>query len=90
MCRGSVSMPLLFRTLRTTNPIENLNGLIAHYTRNVKHWRNGQMLVRWMGSAIAQATGGFRYVRGYRDMHRLISALKQRVRSDSHIQLKVA
>ena len=26
----------LYRTLRTTNPIENLNGSIAHYTRNVK------------------------------------------------------
>jgi transposase-like protein len=26
----------LYRTLRTTNPIENLNGSIAQYTRNVK------------------------------------------------------
>ena len=26
----------LYRTLRSTNPIENLIGLIAHYTRNVK------------------------------------------------------
>ena len=26
----------LYRTLRTTNPLENLNGSIAHYTRNVK------------------------------------------------------
>lgn len=33
----------LYRTLRTTNPIENLNGSIAHYTRNVKRWREGQM-----------------------------------------------
>lgn len=80
----------LYRTLRTTNPIENLNGLIAHYTRNVKRWRDGQMLVRWMGSAIQQAAGGFRRVRGHRDMRRPISALKQRVRQDSHTQLKVA
>ena len=28
----------LYRTLRTSNPIENLNGLIASYTRNVKRW----------------------------------------------------
>lgn len=80
----------LYRTLRTTNPIENLNGLIAHYARNVKRWRDGQMLVRWMGSAIQQAAGGLRRVRGHRDMRRLISALKQRVRQDSHTQLKVA
>ncbi len=80
----------LYRTLRTTNPIENLNGLIAHYTRNVKRWRDGHMLLRWMGSAIQHAAGGFLCVRGHRDMHWLISVLKQRVRSDSYIQLKVA
>ena len=28
----------LWRTLRTTNPIENLNGSAAHYCRNVKRW----------------------------------------------------
>ena len=29
----------LYRTLRTTNPIENLNGSIAHFTRNVRRWK---------------------------------------------------
>jgi putative transposase len=38
----------LYRTLRTTNPIENLNGSIAHHTRNVKRWRDGQMTLRWV------------------------------------------
>jgi len=28
----------LYRTFKSTNPIENLNGLIARYTRNVKRW----------------------------------------------------
>lgn len=45
----------LYRTLRTTNPIENLNGSIAHYTRNVKRWRDGQMTLRWIGSALSDA-----------------------------------
>ncbi len=36
----------LYRTLRTTNAIENLNGSVAHHTRNVRRWRDGQMLVR--------------------------------------------
>lgn len=31
----------LYRTLRSTNAIENLNGLLARYTRNVKCWRDG-------------------------------------------------
>ena len=32
----------LYRTLRTTNPIENLNGSVARYCRNVKRWGDGQ------------------------------------------------
>jgi transposase-like protein len=28
----------LYRTLRTTNPIENLNSSVARYCRNVKRW----------------------------------------------------
>jgi hypothetical protein len=42
----------LLRTLRTTNPIENLNGAVAHHTRNVRRWRDGQMLLRWIGAAL--------------------------------------
>ena len=80
----------LYRTFRTTNPIENLNGLIAHYTRNVKRWRDGQMVLRWVGTALHEAGRGFRAVRGYRDMKQLTSTLAQRVRSDFHVQSKVA
>lgn len=80
----------LYRTLRTTNPIENLNGLIAHYTRNVKRWRDGQMVLRWIGTALHEARRGFRAVRGYRDMKLLTSALAQRARSAFDVQSKVA
>ena len=36
----------LQRTLRTTNIIENLNGSVEHYLRNVKRWGGGQMIQR--------------------------------------------
>jgi putative transposase len=65
----------LYLTLRSTNPIENLNGTVAHHTRNVKRWRDGQMLLRWVGAALLQAIGGFRRVRGMRDMPKLCAAL---------------
>jgi transposase-like protein len=68
----------LYRTLATTNPIENLNGSIARFTTNVKHWRDGQMLLRWIGAALTDASRRFRAVRGYRDMTRLLSALASR------------
>ena len=80
----------LYKTLRTTNPIENLNGLIGHYTRNVKRWRDGQMVLRWIATSLNQASRGFRAVRGYRDMKRLVAALAQAVPPASADKLKVA
>lgn len=65
----------LYLTLRSTNPIENLNGAVAHHTRNVKRWRDGQMLLRWVGAALVQAGGGFRRVRGMRDLPKLCAVL---------------
>ena len=65
----------LQRTLRTTNIIENLNGGVERYTRNVKRWRGGQMIQRWVASALLEAEQRFRRVRGYRDMRHLVAAL---------------
>jgi putative transposase len=80
----------LYRSLRTTNPIENLNGLIAHYTRNVKRWRDAEMVLRWVGTALHEAGRGFRAVRGYRDMAQLVSVLAHRVPARVDVQSKVA
>jgi transposase-like protein len=65
----------LYRTLRSTNPIENLNGLIAHYTRNVKRWKDGQMVLRWVASALADAATRMRKLRGCAQMKSLLKAL---------------
>jgi transposase-like protein len=65
----------LYRTLRSTNPIENLNGLIAHYTRNVKRWKDGQMMLRWVASALADAATRMRKLRGCAQMRSLLKAL---------------
>ena len=80
----------LYRTLRTSNPIENLNGLIGHYTRNVKRWRDGEMVLRWIGTALHEASGGFRAVRGFRDMKPLVAALEEHVQLATAIERKVA
>src|SRR5262245_23881595 len=69
----------LYRTLRTTNPIENLNGLIAHYTRNVKRWRDGEMVLRWIAHSLNETSRGFRAVRGFREMKHLVNALARGV-----------
>ena len=73
----------LLRTLRSTNPIENLNGAVAHHTRNVKRWRSGQMLLRWIAAAMHEATRGFRRVRGHRDLAKPDVVLTRHRNSDS-------
>lgn len=80
----------LYRTLRTTNPIENLNGSIAHYTRNVKRWRDGHMTLRWAASALSDAKDRFRKLRGHRDMKTLIAALNMRVATTQPVEQKAA
>lgn len=66
-------------TLSTTNPVENLNGSVEHYTRNVKRWRHGKMIVRWVVAALVDAEKKFRRIRGYRDLADLFASLDQHV-----------
>jgi len=65
----------LYRCLRSTNWIESLNSHVAHFTRNVRRWRDGEMLVRWVATAVREAEKHFRRLKGHKDMHRLIAAL---------------
>jgi transposase-like protein len=69
-------VPGLTRTLATTNPLENLNNQLRRITRNVKRWRDGTMVVRWIGAALKEAANGFRRLRGYKGMPALIAALR--------------
>ena len=73
----------LQRTLRSTNSIENLNGSVERYTRNVKRWRDGQMIERWVASALVETEKHFRRVRGYRDLPHLVRALDALAPPDS-------
>jgi transposase-like protein len=65
----------LSRSLRSTNTIENLNGSLVAFSRNVKRWRDGLMVVRWVGAALHEAARGFRRVKGHREIPTLLAAL---------------
>jgi len=81
----------LQRTLRTTNPIENLNGSVAHYCRNVKRWGDGQMVLRWVASALSDAATRMRKLRGCGQMRTLLKALDaRRPDNDNGAVLKAA
>ena len=68
----------LYRTLRSTNAIENLNGLVGHFIRNVRRWRDGHMLVRWIAAGLHESGRSFRRIRGHADLPTLLRALDRR------------
>ena len=69
----------LARTLVSTNPIENLQGLLKQVVRNVKRWRSGQMALRWAVTGLMEAEKRFRRVKGYREMPQLLGALSSKL-----------
>jgi transposase-like protein len=77
--------PSLERTLSTTNPIENFNSTIRRVTRNVKRWRDGKMVKRWMAASVLEAQRGFRRLRGCKGMPLLISALLNNAEQIDHL-----
>ncbi len=69
--------PRLRRFFATTNCIENLIGTVRHVTRNIKRWRDGTMIRRWVGLALGRAATRFRRIKGYRELATLATALRQ-------------
>jgi putative transposase len=67
---------ILCRTFSTTNAIENMNGTIRRITRNVKRWRGGPMIRRWVALALTEAQKKFRRVKGHAHMPKLVAALR--------------
>ena len=46
--------------------------------QNVKRWRGGQMMLRWVDAGVLEAVKGFRRLKGCGDMPRLVTALRAR------------
>jgi len=65
----------LERSLATTNPIENLHGVTRAITRRVKRCPNGDTAMRWVAASILEAQRGFKRLKGYRAMTKLVVAL---------------
>jgi putative transposase len=68
----------LRHSLATTNAIESLLSRTRHVKRNVKRWRSGTMVVRWVAAGILEATKGFRRLQGKTEMPKLVAALRAR------------
>jgi transposase-like protein len=70
--------PRLQRSLATTNAAESLISRTRHVKRNVKRWRGGHMMLRWVAAGMLEAVKGFRRLKGCGDMPRLVTALRLR------------
>jgi putative transposase len=71
----------LARTLTSTNPIESMISVGRTTTRNVKRWRDGTMVKRWVAAGMLNAERGFRRLRGCKDMPTLVAALQRHMQT---------
>jgi transposase-like protein len=71
--------PTLARTLRSTNSIESMISIARTHSRNVKHWKGGQMALRWCAAGLAEAGKQFRRVNGHLHLAALRKALDEHV-----------
>jgi transposase-like protein len=69
----------LRRTLASTNVIESAFSIVETVCRNVKRWRAGDHIERWVGSGLLVAERQFRKVQGYREIPALLTALAHAV-----------
>ncbi len=65
----------LAKTLTNTNVIESMISIERDTTRNVKRWRDGTMVKRWVAAGMLNAERSFRRINGCRDVPVLIDAL---------------
>jgi putative transposase len=70
--------PRLRRSLATTNAVESLISRARLVKRNVKRWRGGTMMLRWVAAGVLEAVKGFRRLKGCGDMPTLVAALRAR------------
>jgi putative transposase len=67
--------PTLARTLRSTNSIESMISICRDHAANVKRWRDGQMVLRWVAAGMGEAAKQFRRVNGHLHLPALRTAL---------------
>jgi transposase-like protein len=72
----------LRRCLGTTNLIDNGHSAARERMRRVKHWRSGEMALRWAAASFEAASKGFRRIMGYKDLWMLKAVLDERGRDE--------
>ncbi len=66
----------LLKTVESTNPVESMIEIVRHHARRVKHWKHGEMALRWTAAGMLAAEAQFRRVKGFRQLPQLLAALE--------------
>jgi len=80
----------LRRTLCCTNVIESSFSIVETVCRNVKRWRDGDHIERWVGSGLLVAERQFRKVIGHKQIPLLLSSMASAVSKSIAKGAKVA
>jgi transposase-like protein len=75
----------LAATLTNTNAIESMISITRSTAGNVKRWRDGKMIKRWVAAGMLNAEASFRRVKGYKDMPVLVAALARHAGSGAEV-----
>ena len=78
----------LKKTLASTNPCESMIECVRRSARNVKHWQNGEMCLRWTAAGMLEAEQQFRRVVGHAELAKLAAAVEREVtlHQPNHVQ----
>ena len=69
--------PCLIQSFNSTNLIESCFARTDAWTRRVKRWQKGPMVLRWGAAALLFAEKGFRRIKGYEQLSKLSHSLEQ-------------
>lgn len=73
----------LRRSFQTTNIIESCFSAVRNQLSRVKRWRKGDMVTRWLATALLEVEKRFRKIRGYRQMAKLTLSLQSQSKKGS-------
>ena len=77
-------------SLKTTNCLESVNGLIEERCAKVDRWQTSHQRHRWLATALLDIEPRLRRVRGYRHLPMLRDALKRELKIDTTTSKKQA
>lgn len=74
---------LLRQTLSNTNAMESANSVAASVMKRVKHWNDGEQILRYAAAGFLEAEKSFRRIKGYRQIPLLVSVIEKELEPSS-------